>query len=256
MRNESELNPKRIENEILKLSARREKTRISFRIFSRIEKFCQIFNVNLRTTISISNESRGSSSFSESLQDKFALEIGKKAGLKTYIEIGSGHPHLGNNSYQLETNGWRGFSVELDPELVSAFKQLRQNPVYCADGTSFDYSERIKELKLGTRIGYLQVDIDPSAQSLLTLLKIPFNSHTFASITFEHDSYRSSAKIKHLEREFLTSFGYVLLASNVKVNRLFAYEDWWVHPDLVNITELELFKSNNKHPVNMNWGAF
>jgi hypothetical protein len=250
------LNPQRIENEILKLSARRETTRIFFRIFSRIERFCQLFNISLRTLISISNESRGKSSFSESLQDKFALEIGKKAGLKTYIEIGSGHPHQGSNSYQLEMSGWRGFSVELDPELVIAFKELRENPVYCADGTSFEYSERINELSIGTHIGYLQVDIDPSAQSLLTLLKIPFSSHKFASITFEHDSYRSSAKIRRLEREFLTSFGYVLMASNVKVNRLFAYEDWWVHPDLVNITELELFKSKNKHPVNMNWGAF
>jgi hypothetical protein len=206
--------------------------------------------------ISIAGKSGEISSYSESLQDKFALAVGKKAGLKTYIEIGSGHPFKGNNSYQLEKSGWKGISIELDPDLVSAFKELRQNPVYCADGTSFDYSEKINELNFGTHIGYLQVDIDPSAQSLLTLLKIPFISHKFASITFEHDSYRSSSKIRRLERQFLKSYGYVLIASNVKVNRIFAYEDWWVHPDLVDLTEIEHFKSKNKHPFKMNWNAF
>jgi hypothetical protein len=247
------MNQKQIENEILKISSQPEKTRLSFRLFSRLERLLFAVNFNLRKKISLADLSQGTGTFSESLQDKFALKIGNLSGLNTYIEIGAGHPVKGNNTFLLEQKGWKGFSIELDPELVNVFANLRKNPVYSDDGTEFDYLAAINDLNLGLNISYLQVDIDPSVQSLKTLLKIPFDAHKFAAITFEHDAYRSDSKIRELQRKYLLGFGYVLIASNVKVNRFFAYEDWWVHPDLINLAEIEYFKSHNKHPFKMTW---
>lgn len=253
MRKERKLNQKQIENEILNLSSQLETTRLSFRLFSRLERILFALNLNLREKISVENNSYVTETFSESLQDKFALKIGNISGLNTYIEIGSGHPVNGNNTYLLEQKRWKGFSIELDPELVRVFVDLRKNPVYCEDGTKFNYLSKINDLNFGSHIGYLQVDIDPSVQSLKTLLSIPFATHKFAAITFEHDAYRSDSKIRKLQRQYLLSFGYVLIASNVKVNKFFAYEDWWVHPNLVNLTEINYFKSRNQHPVRMKW---
>ena len=253
MRKESELNQEQIKNEILNLSSRPEKTRLSFRVFSWLERIFLTFNFNLRKKISFADQSQETRTFSESLQDRFALKIGNISGLNTYIEIGSGHPVKGNNTYLLEQKGWKGFSIELDPELVHEFTNVRGNPVFCADGTEFDYLTKLSDLDLGLNIGYLQVDIDPSVQSLKTLLKVPFGTHKFAAITFEHDAYRSEPQIRELQRRYLLDFGYVLIASNVKVNRLFAYEDWWVHPDLFNLPEIKYFKSRSKHPFQMTW---
>ena len=253
MRKERKLNQKQIENEILNLSSQPETTRLSFRLFSRLERILLALNLNLREKISVENNSYVTETYSESLQDKFALKIGNFSGLNTYIEIGSGHPVNGNNTYLLEQKKWKGFSIELDPELVSVFVDLRKNPVYCEDGTKFNYLSKINDLNFGSHIGYLQVDIDPSVQSLKTLLSIPFATHKFAAITFEHDVYRSDSKIRKLQRQYLLSFGYILIASNVKVNKFFAYEDWWVHPNLVNLTDINYFKSRNQHPLKMKW---
>ena len=244
-----------LEIEILRFSSQAEKTRFSFRIFSRLERISLSFNIKLRDIISTPNTFRDTETYSESLQDCFALKVGRMAGLGTYIEIGSGDPLVGSNSYLLEKNQWRGFSIELDSNLADKFDSTRKNPVFCADGTNFEYFDKINELQFGDNIGYLQVDIDPSVQSLLALLAVPFNSHKFACITFEHDAYRSSTKIRNLQRDYLLGFGYVLIASNVKVNRLFVYEDWWVHPELVNVNELDCFRSRRKHPTKMNWGS-
>ena len=52
------------------------------------------------------------SAYSQAGQDLFALELFGKNG--TYVDIGSGNPVSGNNSYLLEVkNNWVGFCIDL-----------------------------------------------------------------------------------------------------------------------------------------------
>jgi hypothetical protein len=234
--------------------------RISFKIFSRIEQLLRRLNFNLREKLKVQNRNEVTGvqreSRSETYQDFFAYQMGKFSNLNTYLEIGAGHPSIGNNTYLLERQGWRGISVEIESSLVELFQSERKNKIYLADAIGFDYLNALDEIAQDGFIGYLQIDIDPSIQSLRTLMNIPFDSYKFASITFEHDIYRSSRRIRKAQRRYLQSFGYVLIAKDVKFNEIFSYEDWWVHPDLVDLNILTNFRSSRIHPFRMNWSTF
>jgi hypothetical protein len=191
----------------------------------------------------------GHPTFSETLQDLFVLRVtqGKKSG--TYLEIGSGPAIINNNTYLLEKYfGWRGLSIDLNSTFVKEFKEIRNNLIYCADATTFDYSEKLSENKFPKFIDYLQIDIDPSYQSLMALFQIPFEKYTFATITFEHDLYRSNSKIAKIAREKLESEGYLLVVKNVFASKHNAYEDWWVHPEMVREELYVEIISENKKP--------
>jgi hypothetical protein len=72
--------------------------------------------------------------YSESYQDMFVLSItnGKTNG--SYLEIGSGHPSYGNNTYLLEKQfGWNGISVDLSEEFIALHKTERNHHALLKD---------------------------------------------------------------------------------------------------------------------------
>lgn len=210
-----------------------------------------IFDLNLRqltnnATFDPTNSSdyilefKGFVTASKSLQDYFVYLVGQNSGITTYLEIGAGPPIRGNNSYVLEKfHNWHGVSIELDSELVAEFKNERSNPIINSDALILDYSEIIEKFNLGPKVGYLQIDIDPAFQSLACLLKIPFEKYRFSAVTFEHDSYRSGGKIAKAQRALFEYYGYELLMKDVLADKKNSYEDWWIHPELV---DFEIFK--------------
>lgn len=171
---------------------------------------------------------------SQSCQDMFVLAVlnGKENG--EYLEIGSAEPYKSNNTALLEANfGWRGVSVEINRSLVDEFNNSRRNRAVCADATKVDYAQLIKEAGLSTTIDYLQVDCEPPEITFEILTRMPFDTHKFAVITFEHDFYNNPT-VKQKSRDFLKSKGYVLIVSDLAYNQTNSYEDWWVHPSLVS----------------------
>jgi hypothetical protein len=57
----------------------------------------------------------------------------------------------------------------------------------------------------------------------------------FAIITFEHDyAIDENKEIKGLSRRYLESFGYKMIVNNIAEDRFTDFEDWYVHPDLVD----------------------
>jgi len=176
----------------------------------------------------------GEETFGESFQDLFVIKMTQGLGLDQYVEIGSGPPTIRNNTYALEKNfAWKGISLEYNNKYVVEFLEKRINKIYEADATTFDYESAFLENNFSKHMGYLQVDIDPSYQSLACLPIIPFSKRIFAVITFEHDAYRSGKKIAKLQRQYLESLGYKLIFKNVHAGNLGPYEDWWIHPQLV-----------------------
>jgi hypothetical protein len=167
---------------------------------------------------------------------------GKRNG--TYLEIGCADPYYGNNTALLENEfGWSGTSVDIDSKLVETFNNHRNNKAIQKDATKINYSELLQNNLI---IDYLQIVCDPPSISYEVLQKIPFHTHKFAVITFEHDDYIDDTQsIRDKSRKFLQSFGYELIVSNVAPDDYCSYEDWLVHPDLIDRNIINVMKDNS-----------
>jgi len=168
--------------------------------------------------------------YSQSGQDIFVSQLLNKEN-GTFLDIGAGHPITINNTYLLETKyNWKGSSIDMNSEYIQLWKDNRSNPFTCSDALTLNYEEFMKENFKDNVIDYLSLDIDNKYVDVLT--SIPFDKYKFRVITIEHDYYIHGDVFRKGEREFLQKRGYYLLCSNVK-NAGNMYEDWWIHPDLV-----------------------
>jgi tetratricopeptide (TPR) repeat protein len=179
--------------------------------------------------------------FSQCYQDMFVLSMlnGKKNG--TYVEIGGGDPFWGNNSALLEQNyDWKGVSLEYNQELVNKYSTQRKNKVLCKNALEMDYSKLLKEHFDTNEIDYLQLDCEPSKSTFEILLSIPFDEYKFAVITYEHDHFVDVTRTYRTKsRNYLKMMGYELVVNDIGPTDWYSFEDWWVHPDLVNKDILE-----------------
>jgi hypothetical protein len=189
---------------------------------------------------------------SQAGQDLFVLGVlnGKTNG--TYLEIGSGPAVTLSNTYMLETQfGWRGAGVEISEFWYNEHKSLpRKHYIELGDATSIDYTSLL--IKAGittTDIDYASVDCDPPNNTFAALTRLPFDTHRFAVLTFEHDAYAWGDEYKQKSRDFLTSKGYELVVTNIKpTSDQGDFEDWWVHPGLVDPAVIERFKRTDDNP--------
>ncbi len=84
-----------------------------------LKRFQEIY---LRNRILYSNPgSKSYSQFGEDVQIS-RLVTGSKS---TYLDIGSGHPIIGNNTFKLYREKWSGILIEPIPELASLSKKVR-----------------------------------------------------------------------------------------------------------------------------------
>lgn len=190
--------------------------------------------------------------FSQVYQDMFTLSMlnGKKNG--TFLEIGGADPFKGNNTALLEKNfDWTGVSLEYDEKFIENYRNNRSAKLLHTDALLLDYEKLLSENFQGNTIDYLQLDIEPARHTYECMLKIPFDKYKFAVITYEHDYYVDITKsYREKSREFLTNNGYVLVANDISPDGKSNFEDWWVHPDLVDENILQKMKSvitNTQH---------
>lgn len=189
--------------------------------------------------------------FSQVYQDMFVLTMleGKTNG--TYLEIGAGEPFYGSNSALLEKDfGWTGVGIELDPNRSSQHS-VRKNLVFCVDATTANYEQILSEHFNNNVIDYLQLDIEPSSNTFKALQKIPFDKYKFRVITYEHDHYIDITKeYREKSRKFLSSLGYILLVNDVSPREDCSFEDWWVHPELVDKEIINKFSRFSQNAIN------
>jgi len=184
--------------------------------------------------------------YSEAFQDIFVLMMlnGKKNG--TYLEMGSGVPYYGNNTALLEELGWNGVGLDLHQPYVDQYNSERKNTSFLKDAITLNYKDFLSENGFKNQIDYLQLDCDPASNTFEVLKSIPFDEYKFSVITYEHDYYIDDSKsYKYESRKYLESKGYELVLSNVAVNGWKDYEDWWVHPDLVNRKIIDYIKDTS-----------
>lgn len=175
--------------------------------------------------------------YSEAFQDIFILTLlnGKRNG--TYLEIGGGLPFYGNNTYLLESKfDWYGITLDIDPESSERHFRDRGNVSVCLDAREVDYAYLLEDCRMPNNIDYLQLDCDPPNITYDILNKIPFDKYKFAIITYEHDYYIDETKsFQEKSKNYLEGLGYLRVISNISPDDNRPYEDWWVHPDLVNM---------------------
>lgn len=75
--------------------------------------------------------------------------------------------------------------------------------------------------------------------STLTILKKLdkeiMDKYKFAIITFQHDIYHTNyLNTRLVSRQIFENRGYLRVFSDVNNERYFPFEDWYVHPDLVD----------------------
>jgi tetratricopeptide (TPR) repeat protein len=175
--------------------------------------------------------------FSQVYQDLFILSMlkGKRNG--QFLEIGGADPWSGNNTALLETEfGWNGVSIEFNEKFIENYKSARPNTkVLHQNALTINYKKLLSEHFTGNVIDYLQLDIEPAKNTYECMLKIPFDEYKFAVITYEHDYYADVTRTyREKSREFLKSKGYVLVANDISPDGICNFEDWWVHPELVD----------------------
>ena len=194
-----------------------------------------------------SNSNLIENNYSQAGQDLFVLGIlnGKTNG--NYLEIGAGPAISTSNSYLLESvYGWRGASVEFNLGWYNQHKEFnRKHHIELIDARTVNYEELLQRAGITeTDIDYVSVDCEPPEVTFQALQRLPFDTHRFAVITFEHDSYACGDSIKIESRAFLQNKGYELVASNISpLPELGDFEDWYVHPDLISREHINKFKA-------------
>lgn len=192
------------------------------------------------------NSRKISRNYSQCYQDMFVLTMlnGKTNGL--FLEIGCGDAFFGNNTALLETEfGWNGISIDINQETVNKFSKQRKSKTICSDATKIDY-EKILENDV---YDYLQIDCEPALTSYETLLRIPFETHQFAVITFEHDFYTDEdSGVREKSRKYLESHGYICVVNNIAPDKFNSFEDWWIHPRLVNMDIVNKMRCLSDNP--------
>lgn len=169
---------------------------------------------------------------SQAGQDVFATVVGVFSGVRSYIEVGAGHPWVTSNTFALERQGWVGFGVDSDVRQTSGHR-FRKNPCILADARLLDYEAIFFERVGHATVGYLSLDIDPPEATLEVLLGFPFDRLDVLSISYETDAYRSSSKTTQLSRKKLEEEGFICISgeSGVKFQGKI-FEDWWVKRSL------------------------
>ena len=191
--------------------------------------------------------------YSQSHQDVFvSLVMKKKDG--RFLEIGTNHPIIHNNTYLLEKKySWKGLLVEYDSLFEELYKTERPDSIYLIkDARTIDY-RKILDDHFPVNIDYLQIDLDVNNKStldtLLLLNDTVFDKYKFATITFEHDIYSGNFfDTQSISRKILQDRGYILVFPNVLVfweGEYKPFEDWYVHPDLVNMDLINKVKTEN-----------
>lgn len=185
-------------------------------------------------------------------QDKFVLKILKQLKNGFFLEIGSNHPINSNNTYVLEKKyNWKGIMIEYDDKWLESYKIKRPNSIHIIDdATKIDYAKLFQKNNVPINIDYLQIDLEANNGSTLDTLKKLNNEvmdkYKFATITFEHDIYHTNyLNTRNISREIFKNRGYIRVFSDINNGGRHPFEDWYVHPDLVDMDFINKIIENN-----------
>lgn len=177
--------------------------------------------------------------YAQSDQDIFVLSMlnGQHAG--TYLEVGAGWPlHISNTALLELDFGWTGISIDSQDVFPQMWQDQARKTLVQTNALSVDFHQLLSTMP--PIIDYLSLDCDPGWATLNILKRLPLDLYRFKVITFEHECYSEGPAIKLASRQFLQKHGYQMVVGNISEQDISCdYEDWWVHPDLVDHERLQ-----------------
>jgi hypothetical protein len=189
---------------------------------------------------------------SQAGQDKFILNVLNQKRDGYFLEIGSNHPVNINNTYLLESRyNWKGVMVEYEHSFLSLYQQYRPNSIHVInDATQVDYKSVFETNNFPFSLDYLQIDLEAiNGSTLMALQNLHaniFDTYKFATITFEHDVYHTNfGNTRLVSRDIFKNRGYVCVFEDISCDGN-AFEDWYVHPELVDMNYVNKLIENNK----------
>lgn len=183
-------------------------------------------------------------SYSQRGQDLFAIIIlnNKKNG--TFLDFGCRGPIDINNTYLLEKKySFSGLSFDIDNIEIDKWKYVDRNyeNAICCDLLTLNIEDTLNRFYISPIIDYFSFDLEPPLLTLEVLKKFPFDKYKFRVVTFEHDFYRGFDTVNP-SREIFLKYGYrkikkthMDIFDNEKT--IYLAEDWWIHPDVINVPE-------------------
>jgi len=186
-------------------------------------------------------------------QDKFVCNILNNKTDGFFIEVGSHTPIDINNTYLLESSlNWTGIMFEFQRKRFERmYKKHRPNSNHVfGDAQQHNYREIFNTYNAPQNIDYLQLDIEPPSKTLNVLKALDgqvMGDYKFATVTFEHDyCHAKDVGPRKESRKILKDRGYYLVFGDITNKEpRWVYEDWYVHPDLVDMDYVEKLQSDN-----------
>jgi hypothetical protein len=142
--------------------------------------------------------------------------------------------------------------IEYEAHHFPGYKTHRPNSVHVhSDATKVDYKALFESNNVPNHIDYLQIDLEADKGTTISTLekldKEVMDNYKFAVVTFEHDIYRTSNhNTRGRSRDIFIKRGYYPVFLDIN-NEEFPYEDWYVHPDLVDMNYIQDLQSRNQN---------
>jgi len=210
--------------------------------------YCK-FNINdiLHTLIPVYNSDMTPNARCHQDFFTFLSLNGEKNG--TFLDIGCSDPIISNNTYGLEKIGWTGICIDSSIEYKIFFTEHRSSQYILYEGQDEDQDFNIINNFFNKYPVIDYLSFNHSFMMNQILFKIPFDKIKFKVITIKHDCYAIGNELKESITKLLKEHNYFLLCDNIKIFYLekeSEFEDWWVNPDLVDMSLISKYQSSGK----------
>lgn len=193
-------------------------------------------------------------------QDEFIYNIfdHKKGGY--FLDIASGHPVAGNNTYSLEKyNQWTGLSFDVyDSVHLYGWDDTRTSRFVHMDVCTDQFTEFLRRnVPKDLIVDYVSLDVNGPHPDMVTdaLRRVIDAGVKFKAVTFEHEVHVGYEGNRTESRKLLEAQGLIRLFEDVKLwgvqftnPTIQSFEDWWIDPQYFDPKLLEAARSNMYYP--------
>jgi hypothetical protein len=187
---------------------------------------------------------------SQALQDQF-VDLVLNSSLGYFIDIGAGTGGIKNQPIEFYSNTyffekykyWDGLAIDYDKDYIDFAAKNRKCKCICIDLSKHNINDVLKEANVPNIVDYLSLDVDDVQEKVFNELCL--STFKFKVVTLEHNLFRSKQnqdekqiiEFHKFSREKMLLHGYHLMCDNVILDGYGEFEDWYIHPDYVRVTQ-------------------
>lgn len=189
---------------------------------------------------------------------EYVLNILKHKRDGFFLEIGSENRHAARcliTDVLDKQYNWKGLVLHCDMDLIN--ENERKNTTFFPKYNGLNYNNKIlfHENDVPLNCDYLNINTTGYHNTPYILNKLNneiLDKYKFATIMFQTNVYNTNkTNARQLSRKILKDRGYIRVFSDIMSNDKHPFDDWYVHPDLVDMDYVnKLIKNNEKNYTN------